>query len=211
MRSCRLYLITPPRIVLPDFLEALKEALDGGDVAALQLRLKESPEEDIRRAGEAMLPLCRARKVEFLVNDSPTLARAIGADGVHIGEEEDGTVTEARALLGPDKIIGVSCYASKHRAMEAGEQGADYVAFGAFHPTTTKTPKGRPAPDILEFWSAYTTVPCVAIGGINAQNAAPLVRAGADFLAVVSAVWTHASGPGKAVAELNKAMREAQP
>lgn len=211
-QSCRLYLITPPRFEPKAFADTLKTALDAGDVACLQLRLKGEneapPEADaIRRATEVLMPLAQARDVAFLINDRPDLAAELGADGTHIGQT-DMAYAEARKLLGPDRIIGVTCHASRHLAMEAGEAGADYVAFGAFYKTDTKEPISRAEPDILTWWSELFELPCVAIGGITPENAAPLVRAGADFLAVSSGVWSHGEGPAAAVRALNRIMLE---
>lgn len=203
--GCRLYLITPPRIDPGPFREKLKAALDGGDVACLQLRLKEASDDDVLRAAGALMPLCVARGVAFLINDRPDLAKRAGADGVHVGQD-DASYDDARRLLGPDKIVGVTCHDSRHLAMEAGEAGADYVAFGAFFPTGTKEPKTRASVDIVAWWAELFTVPQVAIGGITAANCGPLVAAGADFLAVVSAVWDHPAGPGAGVAELDAAI-----
>lgn len=199
---CRLYLVTPPRLDLETFADALARALDAGDVACLQLRLKEVPDDAVRRAVERLMPLAHARDVAFLVNDRPDLAAEMGADGVHIGQD-DAPYAEARRLVGPDRIVGVTCHNSRHLAMEAGEAGADYVAFGAFYPTTTKAPKARADPEILAWWSALFELPCVAIGGITVENAAPLVRAGADFLAVSAGVWNHEDGPEAAVRAFN--------
>ena len=202
---CRLYLITPPEIVsLSAFAESLKAALGAGDVACLQLRMKlpdgvSASDDEIRRAADVIRPILRAADVHFLVNDRPDLAHAVGADGVHIGQS-DATIAEARAVLGADATVGVTCHDSYHLAMEAGEAGADYVAFGAFFPTATKTPSARAEPDLLARWSLATVVPSVAIGGITPANCEPLVRAGADFLAVSGGVWNDEGGPARAVA-----------
>ena len=242
----QLYLITPPQFELARFTDRLKSAFDGGKVAILQVRMKTlavetAPVEDIKRAAEALLPVCQSYNVPCIINDNAEVARAAGADGVHIGEDQDGTIAAARAALGPDKIIGYSCYASLERAEYAEQEGVNYVAFGAFYPTQTKEPKGRPTPDILTEWkernpkhsltqrdarnethrnvsvydntcgfehrsdaaaqstSRMYALPCVAIGGITPANAAPLIEAGADYLAVVSYVWNHPDGPEEAV------------
>jgi len=192
--ACQLYVVSPPAIELPRFVDSLKAALQGGPVAAFQLRLKDVPDAEILRACEALLPVCNAHDVAFILNDRADLAKAAGADGVHLGQG-DGNIAEARALLGKDAQIGRTCHDSRHLAMEAGEQGADYVAFGAFYDTTTKPSHYRPAPEILGWWTTISQLPCVAIGGIFPENAAPLVKAGADFIAVVRAVWDHADGP----------------
>ena len=197
--ACQLYVVSPPAIVLPDFVESLKAALGGGPVAAFQLRLKDVGDDDVLRACEALVPVCNAHDVAFLLNDRADLAKAAGADGVHLGQS-DGSIEDARALLGPDAQIGRTCHDSRHLAMEAGEEGADYVAFGAFYETTTKPSHYRPEPPILTWWTTISQLPCVAIGGIFPENAAPLVAAGADFIAVVRAVWDHQGGPGAGVA-----------
>ena len=197
--SCRLYLITPERLEPEDFADRLAEALDAGDVACVQLRLKGVEDDAIRRAIARLMPIAHARDVAFIVHDRPDLAAEMGADGVHLGQD-DMAYAEGRRLVGADAIVGLTCHDSRHLAILAAEQGADYVAFGAFYPTRTKVPKGHPEPEILEWWSSLMVVPVVAIGGITPANCAPLVRAGADFLAVVTAVWDHAEGPGPAVA-----------
>ena len=158
--SCRLYLITPPKLDA-SFDEALRRALGGGDVASLQLRLKDVLDDEILRAGERLMRIAQARDVAFIVNDRPDLAKKLGADGVHVGQE-DAPYAEARALLGPDKIVGVTCHDSRHLAIEAAEAGADYVAFGAFFPTATKEPKTRADVELLTWWQEMMTVPIVA-------------------------------------------------
>jgi thiamine-phosphate pyrophosphorylase len=207
-----LYLISPPRITASSFVLRLKEALEAGGVKAFQLRLKDAGDNQILEAANELLPLCRSHDIAFILNDRADLAVQCGADGVHLGQE-DMKIADARAVLGPVAVIGMSCHASRDMAVQAAEQGADYVAFGAFYPTTSK-PLGKiekwgiPTPDIIEWWSTYTTVPCVAIGGITPQNCAPLVRAGADFIAVITGVWEHPKGPGEAVREFMAAMKK---
>ena len=199
----RLYLVTPPKIELGEFEEQLARALEAGDVACLQLRLKDVSDDEVRRAAKALMPIAQARGVAFLINDRPDLAAELGADGVHIGQE-DATYAQARAAMGRDKIVGVTCHNSRHLAMGAAEAGADYVAFGAFYPTSTKQPKASADPEILRWWSELMVVPCVAIGGITAENARPLAEAGADFLAVSAGVWAYPEGPGPAVKAFNR-------
>ncbi len=206
-RACRLYLVTPAALPA-DFSDGLAAALDAGDVAAVQLRLKEADDDALRRAIDALRPVVQSRGVAFLLNDRPDLAAATGCDGAHVGQQ-DMPAAEARRLLGPERTLGVTCHASRDLAMAAGEDGADYVAFGAFFPTSTKEAPTRADPDILAWWSALMEPPCVAIGGITAENCAPLVRAGADFLAVVGAVWSHADGPAAGVRALVKAIARA--
>ena len=207
---CRLYLITPP--ALPDPAawagDALARALDAGDVGALQIRLKDLPADALRRAIDAIRPVAQARGVAVLLNDDARLAVETGCDGAHLGQG-DGNHAEGRRILGMERTLGITCHDSRHLAMEAGEVGADYVAFGAFFPTGTKETVHRAEPEVLAWWSEMFELPCVAIGGITAENCAPLVRAGADFLAVVGAVWNHAEGPAEGVRAMNRAIAEA--
>jgi thiamine-phosphate pyrophosphorylase len=205
---CRLYLITPQRLDPATFADTLAEALDAGDVACVQLRLKDVDDDTIRAAAERLAPVAQSRDVAFLMNDRPDLAVQTGCDGVHVGQQ-DGTYEAARAAVGDDAIVGVTCHDSRHLAMVAAEAGADYVAFGAFFPTESKDAIGHPDPDILAWWSELMTVPCVAIGGITPVNCAPLVKAGADFLAVLGAVWGCPDGPGAAVRAFNAAIADA--
>jgi thiamine-phosphate pyrophosphorylase len=201
--TTRLYLITPPALDPDRFARELEEALEGGDVACLQLRLKEVDDATIRRAAAVLKPIAQGRGVAFVMNDRPDLAAELGCDGVHVGEE-DMPYAAARRLLGPDRIIGVTCGASRDRAIAAAEAGADYVAFGAFFPSLTKTAtKYRADPELLRDWSETTVVPCCAIGGITHENCGPLVEAGADFLAVIGAIWSCPYGPRAAVREFN--------
>ncbi|ACI99219.1 thiamine phosphate synthase [Rhodospirillum centenum] len=206
MTDCRLYLITPPAFDPQAFAPTLAAALDAGDVACVQLRLKDAPDEAILRAVEVLRPLVQARDVAFILNDRPDLAARSGCDGVHVGQE-DTPYREARRLVGADAIVGVTCHDSRHLAMVAGEEGADYVAFGAFFPTGTKEPKTTADPEILTWWQEMMEVPCVAIGGITVETAPLLVQAGADFLAVCGGVWNHPAGPAAAVADFNRVMR----
>ena len=194
---CQLYLISPPSIDA-GFADRLARAIDAGPVAAFQLRLKGMDEHGIAWLAEPLQRICAERDVAFIVNASMGLAKRIGADGVHLGQG-DGDPREARALLGPNAQIGVTCHDSRHLAMEAGEAGADYVAFGSFYPTTTKEVRHHPDPSILGWWTTLFELPCVAIGGITPANAMPLIEAGADFLAVCSAVWNAADGEADAV------------
>jgi thiamine-phosphate pyrophosphorylase len=187
----------------------LEAALAAGDVACLQLRLKAAganPADDgaIRRATAALLPITQKHDVAFILNDRPDLAAELGCDGVHVGQD-DASYNEARRLMGSKAIVGVTCHGSRHLAMTAADSGADYVAFGAFYPTTTKAPKSQARPDILKWWSDIMEAPCVAIGGITVENCAPLIAAGADFLAVSAGVWAHPEGTAAAVQAFNDA------
>ena len=200
---CDLYLISP-QDVGGAFPDRLKAALEPGIAKAFQLRVKDMDEHELARLAEPLQAICADHEVAFIVNDSVALAKRLGADGVHLGQS-DGDVREARAVLGPDVQIGRTCHDSRHLAMEAGEAGADYVAFGAFYPTTTKPSHYRPDPVILSWWSALFELPCVAIGGITPGNAKPIVEAGADFLAVCQAVWGK-DDPARAVAAFSEVL-----
>ncbi len=195
--GCQLYLISLPDVG-GDFPDRLQQALAVAPVAAFQFRVKGKEQHEAARLAEPLQRLCADHDVAFIVNDDMKLAKRLGADGVHLGQG-DGDPREARALLGPSAQIGVTCHDSRHLAMEAGEAGADYVAFGAFHPTATKDTRHRPEPEILRWWSGLFELPCVAIGGITPANATPLIDAGADFLAVCGGVWQHPQGPAAAV------------
>lgn len=185
--ACQIYLVSPLEVG-GAFPERLARALDAAPVAAFQFRVKGVDEHRAAALAEPLQRICGQRQVAFIVNDSIALAKRLGADGVHLGQE-DGDVDDARQRLGREAQIGVTCHASRHLAMEAGEAGADYVAFGAFFPTATKRVEHHAEPEILAWWQALMEIPCVAIGGVTAQNCAPLVQAGADFLAVSGAVW----------------------
>ena len=188
----QLYLISPLEVG-GGFPQRLERALEAGKglVAAFQFRVKGLGQHEAAALAEPLQAICAAHDCAFIVNDSVPLAKRIKADGVHLGQD-DGDPREARETLGRDAQIGVTCHASKHLAMEAGEAGADYVAFGAFYPSTTKD-KGpdaeRPDPDVIEWWAKLFEIPVVAIGGITPENCAPLVQSGADFLAVSGGVW----------------------
>ncbi|PZQ50596.1 MAG: thiamine phosphate synthase [Phenylobacterium zucineum] len=200
---CRLYLITPPRIDdLAAFGHLLAQALDAGDVAALQIRLKDVDDEVIAAAVDTLSPIAQARGVAVILNDRPDLAAKLGCDGVHVGQG-DMPYAQARKIVGPSRMVGVTCHDSRHLGMEAAEAGADYVAFGAFFPTTTKDASTRAEPEILTIWQETMEVPCVAIGGITVATARELAKAGADFLAVSAGVWSHADGSAAAVKAFN--------
>ena len=203
---CQLYLISPLDVG-GDFPRRLEQALAGGPVAAFQFRVKGVGQHEAARLAEPLRRICEAAEVAFIVNDDMALAKRLGADGVHLGQG-DGDPREARALLGPNAQIGVTCHDSRHLAMEAGEAGADYVAFGAFFPTATKETHHRPQPAILSWWSRLFEIPCVAIGGIDPENGRSLIDAGADFLAVCGSIWGHQAGPESAVAQFARLLAE---
>ncbi|ANP45566.1 thiamine phosphate synthase [Candidatus Viadribacter manganicus] len=199
---CRLYLITPPKLDLEPFAHALEDALSGGDVACVQLRLKDVADSEILRIGAALKPIVQAADAALIINDRPDLAVRLDADGVHVGQG-DASYAQARRLMGKDRIVGVTCHNSRDLGYEAAEAGADYVAFGAFYPTDTKAPSHWAEAEILSIWQETMETPCVAIGGITVENGEALVQAGADFLAVSAGVWAHPQGPRAAVAAFN--------
>ena len=200
--DCRLYLVTPPALSdLAAFVAKLEAAFAGGEVAALQVRLKDAPDAEVAAAVRAVTGPARAAGCAVILNDRPDLAAALGCDGVHVGQE-DAPYLDARRLMGRDRIVGVTCHDSLHLAFEAAEAGADYVAFGAVFPTTTKAAKAQAPLDLLTGWQSHMETPCVAIGGIAPDNAREVARAGADFLAVSAGVWSYPEGPGAAVAAL---------
>jgi len=208
LSACRLYLITPPQLGdLTAFAGRLEAALSAGDVAALQVRFKDTPEAGIVEAVRVLGPVARAHDVALILNDDPDLAARLDCDGVHVGQS-DASYAEARRRVGRDRIVGVTCHDSRHLAMEAAEQGADYVAFGAFFPTATKDAPTRAEPEILTVWQESMETPCVAIGGVTADNARGLVAAGADFIAVSAGVWNHPGGEAEAVRALNTAIAQ---
>lgn len=206
--DCQLYLISPLDVG-GDFPAQLEEALSAAPVAAFQFRVKNVNQHEAARLAAPLQAICAVHDVAFIVNDDMALAKRLGADGVHLGQG-DGDPREARRLLGPNAQIGVTCHASRHLAMDAGEAGADYVAFGAFFPTTTKAVEHHAEPEILEWWQGLFELPCVAIGGITPENAGVLVDAGADFLAVSGAIWAHPEGPAAGVRAFD-ALLNAQP
>lgn len=206
---CRLYLITPPAFDPAAFRDLLAAALEAGDVGAVQLRLKEADDDAIRLAADVLRPVAQERGVAFLLNDRPDLAVQTGCDGAHVGAD-DMPAAKARGVLGPDLTLGVSCYASRDLAMRAGEAGADYVAFGSFFASGTKQTGIRADVELLRWWSDLMELPCVAIGGITAENCAPLVQAGADFVAVIGAVWGNPQGPAAGVRAMNAAIAAAR-
>lgn len=206
---CRLYLITPPKLDLTTFPDTLGKTLDAGDVACVQLRLKDCGDDDIKRTAEILRPIVQDRDVAFIMNDRPDLAADCGMDGVHIGQD-DYSYKEARTMVGKDAIVGVTCHDSRHLAMTAAEQGADYVAFGAFFPTATKDPKARADVEILSWWYELMEVPSVAIGGITVDNCTPLIEAGADFLAVIAGAWDFPAGPEAAIRAFNEKIQACQ-
>ncbi len=206
--TCQLYLLTPPDLGpggAAGFADTLAGALDAGPVACVQLRLKDAPDDEVRRAIEILCPVVQSRDVAFILNDRPDLAAETGCDGVHVGQD-DTPYDEARRIVGPDAIVGVTCKASRDLAFAAAEAGADYVAFGAFFPSETKETATPADTEILSFWQEAMTVPCVAIGGITVKNCEIVIEAGADFICVASGVWKYRDGPAAAVRAFNAKM-----
>ena len=206
---CQLYLVTPPVLAPARFRDTLAEALDAGPVAAVQLRLKDWLDDELLRAADLLRPVAQQRGVAFLLNDRPDLAVRSGCDGAHVGQD-DTPVPDARRLLA-GLTLGVTCHNSRDLAMTAGEQGADYVAFGAFFPTTTKSPPTMAELELLEWWSQLMELPCVAIGGLTPANCGPVVAAGADFIAVSAGVWSHPEGAAAGVRAFNQALSSSSP
>ena len=206
--GCRLYIITPETFALETFPDLLAGALDAGDVAAVQLRLKNAADDVWKRAIEALLPVASARSVLFLLNDRADLVTAAGCDGAHVGQE-DMPAREARGAMGTGRTLGVTCKSSLDLADRAVEDGADYVAFGAFFPSTSKQVTDLASPVVLRGWAERSEVPSCAIGGITAENLAPLVQAGANMLAIIGGVWSHPDGPAAGVRAINAAIAAA--
>jgi thiamine-phosphate pyrophosphorylase len=204
--GCRLYIITPETFELHPFADSLGRALDAGDVAAVQLRLKNTSDDLWKRAVDVLRPVCQSRRVEFLLNDRADLVAAAGCDGAHVGQE-DMPAREARRLMGPGRTLGVTCKSSHDLADRAVQDSATYVAFGAFYPSTSKQVLNLADPEVLRRWTQRSKVPSCAIGGITAANLAPLVRAGANLLAILGGVWSHPDGPAAAVRAINAAIR----
>jgi thiamine-phosphate pyrophosphorylase len=207
--GCRLYILTPETPDLRTFPDLLARALDVGEVAAVQLRLKNAADDVWKASAEALRPICRSRGVTFMLNDRADLVIATGSDGAHVGQD-DMPAQEARRLIGPRAILGVTCKSSMDLADRAVADGADYVAFGAFFSSTSKQVTNVADPEVLRTWSSRKSLPSCAIGGITASNLAPLVRAGANLLAVIGGVWGHPAGPAAAVSAINAAIRDAR-
>ena len=213
----QLYAISPPKIELDDFAEQLSEAFAAGEIAAFQLRLKEAKDDEIRAAVTRLKPICEANGAAFILNDRLDIALDMNLDGVHLGQEDlaETSVEEVKKQMPEGMVLGVTCHASTHLAMEAGEQGADYVAFGAFYPTTSKPQEkldkwGTPEPEILAGWTQFSTLPCVAIGGITPENCTPLVEARTDFIAAINGIWNHPEGAAAGVKAYHAAIDQQQ-
>lgn len=197
----QIYLISPPQIELKDFSLKLENALKTGFVPSFQLRLKNYSPSEIKKISQEIKKICDENNCLFLLNDFYEIALEVGASGVHVGID-DKKISQIRQNSPKNFVIGASCYDSKHLAMEAGEQGADYISFGAFFETQTKISRGKPTVEILNWASEILNLPIVAIGGINDKNCVELVKNGADFLAVISYVWQHPEGVEVAIKNL---------
>lgn len=191
-----LYLVTPNWDDTERLLAVTEQALGAG-VALLQYRHKDADPALRAEQGAALLALCRRHGVPLIINDHLDLCRALDADGIHVGGT-DATLAEVRAALGPDKIVGASCYGDLPRAQAAQAAGASYVAFGGFYPSRVKQYAVTTAPSILDDARAVITVPSVVIGGMTPENAAPLVARGTDMVAAISSVYL-ADDPAAAV------------
>lgn len=203
MAKTQLYIITPPSFNPDNFAGLLADALSGGPVASVQLRLKQVSDAEIIAAANVLMPICHDHDVAFIINDRPDIANKVGADGVHVGQD-DMSYSDAREIVGEGCIVGVTAKNSRHLSMTAAEQGADYVAFGAFFPTSTKEGTTPAEISLLSWWVELFETPCVAIGGITVHNARPLIETGADFIAVCGGIWDHAQGPKAAVQQFNE-------
>jgi thiamine-phosphate pyrophosphorylase len=183
-----LYAITDTKLIPRErFVDTVEAAVRGG-ATMVQLREKETPPEEFIRLGRQVLAMTRRHGALLIINDHPAIAKEIGADGVHVGRE-DPPVAEARALLGPEAIIGASCYGEVSRAVAAEHEGADYVAFGTPFPSPTKTKRTDISLDIFQEVKRQVHVPVFAIGGITVDNARQVIDAGADGIAVVSGIF----------------------
>ncbi len=199
----KIYLITPPKIDENFFFTSLENVLSTKIVSCLQIRLKNVEDKNIIEICKIVRPICDNYKIPLIINDRLDLVKKCDADGVHLGQE-DGSIKDARKYLGSNFIIGASCYNSKHIAMEAAENGADYVAFGAFFESKTKVPKVKVKKNIIEDWNFISNIPCVAIGGITPTNCKDLIKAGADHLAVIGSIWNSDKSPEKAIMDFKK-------
>jgi len=200
-----LYALTPDSTDTDDLLRRVRLALAGG-VQVLQYRNKTADSALQKKQAQALRDICGEFGVAFIVNDNAQLAKLVDADGVHLGAK-DGEIKAARALLGYDKLIGVSCYNRLELARDAVTAGADYVAFGAFFSSTVKPDAVVSTVDFLRNARSELSIPIVAIGGITVENGAVLVAAGADALAVISAVFD-AADIQLATQNLNKLFRK---
>jgi len=199
----QIYLISPPQIELKDFSVKLEKALKTGLVPSFQLRLKNYSTLEVKKISQEIKKICDNNNCLFLLNDFYEIALEVGASGVHVGID-DKKISQIRQNSPKNFVIGASCYDSKHLAMEAGEQGADYISFGAFFETQTKISRGKPTVEILNWASEMLNLPIVAIGGINDKNCVELVKNGADFLAVISYVWQHPKSVEIAIKNLHQ-------
>jgi thiamine-phosphate pyrophosphorylase len=197
--GCRLFLISPPRLVAATFADRLDAALAIGEVAGFLLRLEASERSSLNEAAARLRPVCAARAVAFLIQAEVERALELAADGVHLVDVR--AAAAARATLGTERLLGVSCGASRHLAMVAGEAGADYIAFAD---------PGRP-PDaeiieLIRWWSDLFVLPCLVESDNDAGPCGQLARAGADFVGVSRAVWEHPDGAAEGITAMRLAI-----
>lgn len=205
-----IYLISPPSIEITSFKQELEPILELGIISIFQLRLKGIRRSEIEKITKELLSICNSYKCKLILNDFIDIALEVGADGVHLGlDGEDDLLEEDYISLASKKssklenfIIGASCYDSKELALLAVNQGASYVSFGSFFPTQTKVTRSSPDLEILRWAKENIKIPIVAIGGINSSNCKTLIEAGADSVAVISAIWNHKDGAVCAVKEM---------
>lgn len=227
IRDCQLYLISPEGLDAAAFASKLEAALAAvpGRVGAFQLRLPDADDATITAAAKMLQPICAEHGVAFFLSDVVSLVAPLRADGIHL-EKSRKTIGEVRQMVGEDVVIGVSCGDSRDRAMQVGNDGADYVSFQVVHcakPAGFASPEPaerRPSEnqeifrgqlENLRWWQMFFVLPCVAAGGVTLENAAELVAAGADFLALRGAVWEHPVGPGAAVKAFDAIITQALP
>ena len=208
MPDCQLYLLTPPALEPAAFASDLAAALDTGHVPSVLLlpeSLGQPTDDALRGAIDILRPVAQDRGTAFLVDGRPDLAAATGCDGAHTCPDGP-SYREARALVGADAIVGYSARFSRHAAMTAAEQGADYVVFGRRNPSPDELVQ---TVDLIAWWASMMEVPCVALGDIAPDTCADLVAAGADFLAVDAAIWAHPDGPAAGIAAMRSAISAA--
>ena len=202
----KIYLISPPKINLDNFVIDLEVALKTNKVPVFQLRLKNISDQEVLEIGKKLLKICHQNNTLFILNDREDLALQIGADGVHLGSD-DCNVLKARKMVPENFIIGASCYDSKHLAAQAAEDGANYVAFGTFFPSKTKNSAGKPTPEIIKWCNEILNVGSVAIGGINANNCHEIALAEPDFVSIISYVWDNENGIKSAIEQLFSSLK----
>ena len=185
-----IYLISPQKIRGSQFYEELQQVLKTNKVKYFQLRLKKISDRNLLKISKKIKKIVRKNNVKFLINDKPSIAKRVGADGCHIGQK-DINFTRSRKILGKSKIIGITCHNSKKLALNAKRQGANYVAFGSFFESSTKKTAFKANLEILRWTKKKISMPIVAIGGINSINYKKILTSGADFIACSSYIWNN--------------------